>query len=226
MRIPAIIPMRSTEAASASAVEPQTSREVACDRVAIANGRSSQCCTDDEVRHSLNLSSYDVTVCETVFARLHHLEALLRDLPELFHSFEVELQFWEKGEELDAGEHAAREVVRGTLHKIAKRFATWREDHGLATVPDRADTVPYQETWHRLVGTVATHDPQLADAIHSVQRAGYTYRGERLRKADVIVWRRPREDPAPVPSSAPEGPEAANEDLGGPADGQPDRPIE
>ncbi len=159
-------------------------------------------------------------------ARLHHLEALLRDLPELFHSFEVELQFWEKGEELDAGEHAAREVVRGTLHKIAKRFATWREDHGLATVPDRADTVPYQETWHRLVGTVATHDPQLADAIHSVQRAGYTYRGERLRKADVIVWRRPREDPAPVPSSAPEGPEAANEDLGGPADGQPDRPIE
>jgi molecular chaperone GrpE (heat shock protein) len=125
------------------------------------------------------------------------------DVIELFDNLERWRNLWKVGEELNESEQPAQEQVVAALGKIQAGMDRWADNHELTAVPRPADgpRPPYDVTRHRRLGVQATDNPALHDTVARVERAGYDWRGENLRKAHVVVYK--CEAPAPA-SSTPE----------------------
>jgi hypothetical protein len=123
---------------------------------------------------------------------------------ELFDIFAGYRDFWEKGLHLTPEEKNSEVEVVSVLRDIAARIDHWADVQRLEPFPAAdAGQIEFDEIWHRRVSVELTSDPALGDRIARVERVGYKWKGDRLRKADVVVYKySPVLDPVAVRSGA------------------------
>ncbi len=117
------------------------------------------------------------------------LSQLLKDLPWLFDAIEGPLETWNVGDMLSDDERTARSHVVGVLHQIRRKFQSWRQLHRIDEVPGRDVEDPsFDQYWHRRIEVETTDDPQKHGTIARVVKPGYSRDGDRLRRAEVVVF--------------------------------------
>ncbi len=146
---------------------------------------------------------------EFLAERLKHLNDLLRLLPDLFDAVHDEWSLWEANTALNEAEKPARPDVLPVLEKIKARIEDWQKrrdvelEDPLANEP--AAKVKYDEWRHERVDSEDTEDPAEHQTIKEVTRVGYRWRGEWLRKPEVIV-RTVRKTPRAAGAAPPAAP--------------------
>jgi molecular chaperone GrpE (heat shock protein) len=129
-------------------------------------------------------------VAETFLeARCKNLELMLLGLPRLFDAVERPLEVWSVEQNLTVDQQKSRDDVLVVLREIQRVFEVWRVMHQIDLVPEPADGPhAFDQRWHVRIKSVPTEDPLLEGTIQRVIELGYCWQGERLRKADVIVY--------------------------------------
>ena len=123
---------------------------------------------------------------------------------ELFDILAGHRAYWKVSQKaMTQSEEDSRPVVSSVLAEIATHMDHWAEVQRLESFPtgDPAE-VEFDEMWHRRINVTSTPKEELANRIAEVVRVGYKWKGRRLRKADVLVY---KFSPPPGPAAAPNG---------------------
>jgi hypothetical protein len=117
-------------------------------------------------------------------------ELKIDDVLEVFDIFDRFRQFWKCGDDLTAEEAESKPQVVVTLDEVYARMERWAARHRLTPFPDLASgLIPYDVESHRRVETLKTADAALDGMLARVDLVGYSWKGRRLRQADVAVYK-------------------------------------
>jgi molecular chaperone GrpE len=136
------------------------------------------------VRKILDVLDYSTELAEQRTEHRRQMSALLLSLLEVMDSFDRML-----AEDPGIAGHS----VVGTCQLIARQLNSVLERAGVDTMPCMGATVDPRV--HQVVD-VRPADPPQDDIIVEVVRRGYTWHGELLRPAQVIIGRSREEDSA------------------------------
>jgi molecular chaperone GrpE (heat shock protein) len=120
---------------------------------------------------------------------------VLKELPLLFDAIEVPLETWRVETKLSDEERLVRKQVLPVLEAIKRKLNDWKLRQNIEDIASGPDeTPPYDAYWHRCVGVKTDDDTNLIGKVARTVNRGYQWNGERLRKAEVIVYEAPAED--------------------------------